>query len=85
MLVAFSYLLTCSQNSVITLVQKFGPQVMMIFNAILSEKRVLILGFGCSAGEVWRQKKEKKRKKKEGDTSDHLFVFIILIVHHFID
>lgn len=38
--------------SVISLVQKFGPAVMMIYNAILSEKRVLFLGFGCSAGEV---------------------------------
>eukprot|EP00026_Physarum_polycephalum_P003239 Phypoly_transcript_03249.p1 GENE.Phypoly_transcript_03249~~Phypoly_transcript_03249.p1 ORF type:complete len:784 (+),score=142.64 Phypoly_transcript_03249:155-2506(+) len=38
--------------SVISLVQKFGPAVMMIYNAILSEKRVLFLGFSCSAGEV---------------------------------
>lgn len=36
----------------ITLVQKFGASVMMIYNAILAEKRVLFLGFGCSAGEV---------------------------------
>eukprot|EP01133_Synstelium_polycarpum_P015281 gene15281-18090_t len=37
---------------VITLVQKFGNDIMKIFNGILSQKRILFLGFGCSAGEV---------------------------------
>ncbi|GAM21359.1 hypothetical protein SAMD00019534_045330, partial [Acytostelium subglobosum LB1] len=37
---------------VITLVQKFGNDIMKIFNGILSQKRILFLGYGCSAGEV---------------------------------
>eukprot|EP01111_Echinosteliopsis_oligospora_P018977 TRINITY_DN8966_c0_g1_i1.p1 TRINITY_DN8966_c0_g1~~TRINITY_DN8966_c0_g1_i1.p1 ORF type:complete len:669 (+),score=182.08 TRINITY_DN8966_c0_g1_i1:232-2238(+) len=38
--------------SVITLVQKFGPAVTTIYNALLCQKRVLFIGHGCSAGEV---------------------------------
>lgn len=34
------------------MLQKFGRQIMTIFNAILTEKRVLFLGFNCGAGEV---------------------------------
>ncbi|KAF2073339.1 hypothetical protein CYY_005357 [Polysphondylium violaceum] len=37
---------------VITLVQKFGNDIMKIFNGILSQKRIIFLGYGCSADEV---------------------------------
>jgi hypothetical protein len=34
------------------LIKKFGSQVMTIYNAILCEKRVIFLGYGCSSSEV---------------------------------
>lgn len=40
------------QHSLITLVRKFGNQVMLIYNALITQKRILFLGFDCSAGEV---------------------------------
>lgn len=36
----------------ITLIKKFGNQVMIIYNALLAQKRIIFLGFDCSAGEV---------------------------------
>ncbi|KYR01730.1 hypothetical protein DLAC_01741 [Tieghemostelium lacteum] len=39
-------------HKVITLVQKFGNDIMKIFNGILSQKRIIFLGYGCSADEV---------------------------------
>ena len=38
--------------SVIKLIQKFREQVMVLFNAILCEKRVLFLGYGQSSADV---------------------------------
>eukprot|EP00727_Mastigamoeba_balamuthi_P005535 m51a1_g1600 hypothetical protein (842) ;mRNA; r:168490-171977 len=37
---------------VMPLVQKFGRQIMVVYNAILLEKRVVFLGFNCTAAEV---------------------------------
>mmetsp|Transcript_24426 Transcript_24426/g.34241 ORF Transcript_24426/g.34241 Transcript_24426/m.34241 type:complete len:672 (+) Transcript_24426:134-2149(+) len=37
---------------VITLVKKFGNQVLTIYNGLLQQKRILFLGFDCAAGEV---------------------------------
>lgn len=36
----------------LTLVKKFGPAIMQIYNAILLEKKVLFLGYGCSADDT---------------------------------
>ena len=36
----------------LTLVRKFGPAVMQIYNALLLEKKVIFLGTGCPADEV---------------------------------
>ncbi|KAN0011867.1 hypothetical protein ACTFIU_007438 [Dictyostelium citrinum] len=37
---------------VIGLVQKFGNDVMKIFNGVLSQKRIIFLGYGCGADEI---------------------------------
>eukprot|EP01132_Coremiostelium_polycephalum_P009632 gene9632-11805_t len=37
---------------IISLVQKFGNDIMKIFNGILSQKRIIFLGYGCSSSEV---------------------------------
>lgn len=37
---------------VTALVKKFGNQIMHIYNGLLTQKRILFLGFECSAGEV---------------------------------
>eukprot|EP01112_Ceratiomyxa_fruticulosa_P006401 TRINITY_DN171_c0_g1_i4.p1 TRINITY_DN171_c0_g1~~TRINITY_DN171_c0_g1_i4.p1 ORF type:complete len:741 (+),score=159.44 TRINITY_DN171_c0_g1_i4:381-2603(+) len=39
-------------NKVISLVQKFGMSVMIIYNALLQQRRILFLGNGSAAGEV---------------------------------
>ena len=40
------------ESKLINLIKKFGNQIMIIYNALISEKRILFLGFDCSAGEV---------------------------------
>eukprot|EP01116_Phalansterium_solitarium_P013600 TRINITY_DN30995_c0_g1_i1.p1 TRINITY_DN30995_c0_g1~~TRINITY_DN30995_c0_g1_i1.p1 ORF type:complete len:626 (-),score=206.35 TRINITY_DN30995_c0_g1_i1:7-1842(-) len=40
------------ETSVINLIRKFNSQIMLIYHALITERRVLFLGFECSANEV---------------------------------